>query len=243
MQVLLSVLVWAWWTIVFFTYLFIVSVLYVFTLPFDRYNQIPNCALKGLAGLLMKTVPGWTFVIKGDDLSKIEKPTIVVANHQSFLDMPLLYLLPWSMKWVAKKSLFRIPIFGWIVFMTGHIGIDRKSRRSVKKLDKLVEPVQNQIPAMIFPEGTRTNSGELMPFKNGAFMLAKRYNFQVLPVVLNGGFEAMQPGSWKFNFRQEFTISVLDPLEPGKFESVKEMKDQTFQLIEEELRQIRRADE
>lgn len=242
MRVILSALVWICWTICFLAFLVIVIVLYVLTFLFDRYNQIPNRVLKGLAWILMKLIPGWKVEIRGADVSKVQKPTIVVANHQSFLDLPLLYLLPWSMKWVAKKSLFRIPILGWIIFMTGHLGIDRESRRSVKKLGELVTPIKHGIPGMIFPEGTRTLTGELKPFKNGAFVFAERYNFQVLPVVLNGGFEAMQPGSWMFNFKQKFTVSVLDPLDPKEFESVREVKKSVCQLIDRELQLIRKSE-
>lgn len=184
--------------------------------------------------MMLKVNPGWTFEIKGADFEKIAEPTIVVANHQSFLDMPLSYLLPWSMKWVSKKALFKIPVFGWIIFMTGHLGIDRKSRRSAKALDKLVEPIKAGIPAMIFPEGTRS-SGKLKPFKNGAFRLAKQYNFNVLPIVLEGGAQAMPAGTWKVAYRQHFAISILDPLRAGNFESASELKEGAFSLIEQEL--------
>lgn len=235
MRTVFSVIVWTYWAVCIITFFFIVTVLYLFTFPFDRFNRIPNKCLKGLAWLMMKAVPGWTFEIKGADLHKIEQPTIVIANHQSFLDMPLSYLLPWSMKWVAKKDLFKIPIFGWIIYMTGHLGIDRKNMRSLKKLDKLVEPVKAGIPAMIFPEGTRSTAGRLNPFKNGAFNLAKQYNFQVLPLVLHGGSDAMPTGTWKVAYRQHFVISILEPVDSREFESASELKDTAFSLVQREL--------
>src|SRR5699024_3609185 len=102
---------------------FLVSLLYLLTFPFDRFNVIPNRVLKGLAWMMMRVNPGWAVDISGIDPAKIAEPTIVIANHQSFLDLPLLYLLPWRMKWVAKTGLFRIPTFGWIIFMTGQLGI------------------------------------------------------------------------------------------------------------------------
>lgn len=241
METIFSILLWLYWAVCIISSFFIVSVLYVLTLPFDRYNRIPNKAVKGLAWVMMKVNPGWTFEIKGVDPQKLSRPTIVVANHQSFLDMPLSYLLPWTMKWVAKKALFNIPILGWIIYMTGHLSIDRKSSRSVKKLDKLVEPIQHGIPAMIFPEGTRTRDGNLRRFKNGAFKLAKRYNFNILPIVLEGGYEAMPAGSWSVSFRQHFVLSVLDPVDSNEFESEKELKQTVHALIEKELAAIRSA--
>ncbi|HET6527721.1 MAG TPA: lysophospholipid acyltransferase family protein, partial [Balneolaceae bacterium] len=197
MRTFFSIIVWIYWAVCIITFFVIITILYVLTFPFDKYNRIPNICLKGLAWVMMKAIPGWTFEIKGADFEKLSEPTIVVANHQSFLDIPLPYLLPWRMKWVAKKGLFKIPIFGWMIYMTGHLGIDRKSMRSAKALDKLVEPIKAGIPAMIFPEGTRSSSGELKPFKSGAFWLAQKYNFNILPIVLNGGGEAMPAGTWK----------------------------------------------
>lgn len=235
MKTLFSIVIWIYWAVCIISCFIIVTILYLFTFPFDRFNRIPNKCIKGLAWVMMKVNPGWTFEMKGVDLQKISQPTIVVANHQSFLDMPISYLLPWNMKWVAKRDLFKIPIFGWIVYMGGHIGIDRQSRRSVKMLDKLVKPIQAGIPGMIFPEGTRSTSGELKPFKNGAFKLAKQYNFNILPIVLKGGGETMPPGTWKVTCRQHFVVSILDPVNPEKFESVSELKGAVSSLIEQEL--------
>ena len=156
MRALLSILVWLYWTVCFLFFLVIVTLLFLVTYPFDEYRKIPNKALKGLAWIVLKPIPTWNIKITGAELRKVKQPTLVVANHQSFLDLPLPYLLPWRMKWVAKKSLLKIPILGWLIAMTGHLMIDRKSMRSYKELTNLVEPVQQGIPAMVFPEGTRT---------------------------------------------------------------------------------------
>lgn len=235
MKTLFSIIIWIFWAVCIIGFFLVVSFLYLLTLPFDRFNTIPNKSLKGLAWIMLKVNPGWHVSIQGGDVRKISQPTIVIANHQSFLDLPLLYLLPWTMKWVAKKSMFRIPIFGWIIYMTGQLGIDRRSMRSAKKLDALVTPVKAGIPAMIFPEGTRSNTGELQDFKNGAFKLAREYNFNILPVVLKGGREAMPRGEWRVAPRQNFVISVLDPIDITHFKSVTELKDHAFSLIQKEL--------
>ncbi|MDR8391837.1 1-acyl-sn-glycerol-3-phosphate acyltransferase [Aliifodinibius sp. S!AR15-10] len=188
---------------------------------------------------MMKANPGWDVTIKGTEHYEHGKPTIFVANHQSFMDMPLTYLLPWTMKWVSKKSLFKIPVFGWIIYMTGHLGIDRKSLRSVKLLDKLVEPIQDGIPAMLFPEGTRTITGEIGNFKDGAFTLARQYNFQLQPLVLEGGHQAMPAGTWKFNLRQQFYVSVLEPVNPGDFDTVAEFREHVQEQLKNELELLR----
>lgn len=239
MQTLLSILVWAYWTICFHVCLLVVAVLYVITYPFDPYKKITNSVLKYLAWMILKPIPLWWFEVRGAQQHKIEKPTIVVANHQSFLDIPLLYLLPWRMKWVTKKGLLRIPVLGWLTAMSGHIPIDRQSLRSLSRMNDLVEPIRAGIPGLIFPEGTRSPDGTLKPFKNGAFVIAKQYNFQVLPVVLEGGHRAMPRGSWKFSFRNKFVVSVLEPVDPEDFDRADELNAAVYRQIEEELASIR----
>lgn len=238
MKTFFSILIWIYWAVCIISCFLVVSVSYLLTLPFDRFNRIPNKAIRGLAWIMMKPNPWWSIRIKAADLQKIDQPTIVIANHQSFLDLPLLYHLPWTMRWVAKKELFRIPIFGWMIYMSGQIAIDRRSMSSAKKIDTLVAPVQAGIPAMIFPEGTRSPDGELQAFKNGAFKLARKYNFNILPVVLKGGYEAMPPGSWKISAQQEFRISVLDPMNSNDYDSVAELKQEAYSLMNDELKSL-----
>lgn len=235
MRTIFGIIIWIYWAICIIAFFVIVGMLYLITWPFDRFHRIPNKALRGLGWMMLKLNPGWSFEIRGADPRKVAEPTIVVANHQSFLDLPLSYLLPWTMKWVAKKDLFKIPVLGWIIYMTGHISIDRESMRSAKVLDRLVEPIRRGIPAMIFPEGTRTRTGDLKPFKNGAFKLAKRYNFNILPVVLEGGRQAMPAGDWRAAYRQHFTVSVLETLSPEQYETEQELKEAAYALIEQEL--------
>lgn len=242
MRTVFSILIWLYWAFCIMLFCVVITILFLLTFPFDRFKTIPNRAVGWMARMMLKINSLWSFDIRGADSSKIERPTIVVANHQSFLDLPLLYLLPWKMKWVAKKSLFRIPVFGWIIYMTGQIGIDRQSRRSVKKLDKLVEPMQAGIPGMIFPEGTRSEDGELGVFKNGAFVLAERYNFNILPVVLYGSGQAMPVGNWKIKSRQKFVVSVLDPIDTRQFGSVNNVKNRTFKMIESELAKLKETE-
>lgn len=238
MNTIFSILLWIYWAICIISCFLMVFIVYLLTALFDRYNRIPNKLVQWLAWVMMKANPGWKITVQGADRRKIAKPTIVIANHRSFLDMPLMYLLPWRMKWVAKNDLFKIPIFGWIIYMTGHLGIDRASARSARKLDKLVEPIRQGIPAMIFPEGTRHTSTELGRFKNGAFRLAKRYGFQILPVAIYGSDKAMPPGSWKIAPKQTFTVSVLEPIPSDRFESKEELRQHAHSMLHREMKRL-----
>lgn len=127
--------------------------------------------------------------------------------------------------------------------MTGHIPIDRKSLVSVRAMDSLIEPVRKGIPGMIFPEGTRSRDGNVQPLKRGAFRIAEEFDFRILPVVLNGGFRAMAPGSWKFRFHTKFSISVLEPVKPSDFDDMNCLRKYIHQLFEEELADIKAAND
>ncbi|MEX0843791.1 MAG: lysophospholipid acyltransferase family protein, partial [Balneolaceae bacterium] len=167
------------------------------------------------------------------------EPTIFVSNHQSFMDMAFIYHLPWKMKWVSKRSLTYIPVMGWLVWLTGHLTINRSSKTALKKLANLVQPLNDLVPVMIFPEGTRSTDGELKLFKNGAFLLSKEYGFKIQPMVINGGHNAMPSGSGKLNPKVNFKLKVLDAIDPDDFADMKEMKDHTRLLIQQQLTKLR----
>src|SRR5699024_11504344 len=120
MRALLSILVWLYWTVCFLFFLVIVTLLFLVTYPFDEYRKIPNKALKGLAWIVLKPIPTWNIKITGAELRKVKQPTLVVANHQSFLDLPLPYFLSCRLKWVAKKSLLKITLLWWHISIICH---------------------------------------------------------------------------------------------------------------------------
>ena len=192
-----------------------------------------------MAKLMMKASPGWKINIEGAEKFDPEIPTVFIANHQSFLDMALTYHLPWQMKWVSKRSLALIPVMGWLVWLTGHLTINRSSKSALKRLDNLVQPLKDKIPVMIFPEGTRTLDGDLKRFKNGAFLLAHEYGFNIQPMVLNGGHIAMRSGSKIVEPNVNFSISILDPIPTSEFKDINTLKDHAYQLIDKELKRIR----
>lgn len=188
----------------------------------------------------MKASPWWNIQIEGTDKFDSSEPTIFVCNHQSFLDMAVIYHLPWKMKWISKKSLTYIPVMGWLVLLTGHLTINRSSKTALKKLDNLVQPLKDFVPVMIFPEGTRTMDGEVKPFKNGAFLLAMEHGFKIQPMVIDGGHAAMPSGSGNINPNVTFKLKVLDAVQPDNFENLIELKKHVRSLMIAQLKELRR---
>lgn len=122
---------------------------------------------------------------------------VYMANHQSILDIPLLLgYLPTQTRFMAKSSLFKIPIFGWSLTAGGFIPVDRSSRK--KKQDAFhlaIQRLKQGSSVLIFPEQTRSADGELLPFKRGGFLLAIKAGVSIVPVGVVGTGEAIRKGT------------------------------------------------
>jgi 1-acyl-sn-glycerol-3-phosphate acyltransferase len=123
-----------------------------------------------------------------------------MSNHRSQADIPAVIaaLDEFQLRWVAKKELTRIPIFGWALQRAGHIIVDRSDhRQAVESLRAAREKMQTGISVVIFPEGTRSLPGQrLLPFKKGGFMLAHETGIPIVPVVVLGSGDVLPPHSW-----------------------------------------------
>ncbi|MCP4606620.1 MAG: 1-acyl-sn-glycerol-3-phosphate acyltransferase [Proteobacteria bacterium] len=131
---------------------------------------------------------GMTVSVKGKENIDKNGLYIICANHQSLIDIPLLFAcLPVPIRFLAKRSLFYIPIFGWSLYLAGFIPVDRgissKARRS---LDRGAKRIKRGPSLVIFPEGTRTPDGSIHKFKTGAFTMAIRSSVPIVPVAIRG---------------------------------------------------------
>lgn len=161
------------------------ALLLAVTLPFDRNRTIPGRFIRIMAVALSWTFPPWRLRVVGEWPGR--GPYVVVANHQSMLDILLLSRLPREMKWIAKESLFKVPWIGWMFTLAGDIPVRRGDPDSgAGALRKAREYLDRGMSVMIFPEGTRSRTGELGAFKSGAFRLAIEAGIPVLPVAVSG---------------------------------------------------------
>lgn len=161
-----------------------------------------------------RLTPIWRFSVEGEGPKDIlRRGYVVVSNHQSTADPFLLSFLPWDMRWVSKESIFKLPVIGWLMKLGGDIPLRRGEADSVVQMFAACrETLAAGNCVMIFPEGTRSPDGKLLPFKPGAFQLAIEAQAPILPVVLTGTHACRPKGSLWFG-EAKAVVRVLEPVE------------------------------
>ena len=134
-------------------------------------------------------------VITGLDLVPTEGPVIYMGNHQGNFDIHALSVaIPRLFSWVAKEELFRVPVFGAAMRRAGYIPLDRSDgRKALKSMRQAADRIAAGASVVIFPEGTRSLDGQLLPFKRGAFLLAVKAGVPIVPFTINGSLERNPP--------------------------------------------------
>jgi 1-acyl-sn-glycerol-3-phosphate acyltransferase len=147
------------------------------------------------------------------------KPQIFMANHQSDFDILIaLAYIPVQFRWIAKKELFNIPIFGAAMRSAGYIEIDRHNReKALQSLDEAALRIRKGKSIMTFPEGTRSRDGEIKAFKQGAFHLAIKTGVPIVPVSIIGSGQIMPKRSVKIKSGQ-IKLVIGEPIEVKSFD-------------------------
>lgn len=184
--------------------------LLVLSWPFDRTRALPGRALRLIAVVIAFICPLWRLEME-NARRKPSRRFVAVANHESMLDIFLISHVGWEMKWVAKESIFRIPVFGWLFSLSGDIPVKRDDRDSgTAALEQAERYLRAGMPVMFFPEGTRSKTNELRPFKLGAFRAAIRTGSPILPIAVHGTRDGMPVGDpW---IRRAHARGVVLPL-------------------------------
>ena len=180
----------------------------------DPVRYRTGLLFRRLGRAITKANPAWRLTITGNTSIDPRRPYVVVSNHQSMADIPVISNLPWEMKWLAKEELFRLPFIGWMLRIAGDIRVDRKDARSGgKALQKARHYLEQHCSVMIFPEGTRTLDGLVRGFSEGAFHLAVTSNTAILPIAVDGTFDCIPKNTWRLGPPSEIRIHVLNPVE------------------------------
>jgi len=164
-----------------------VSVLCVLFRVFGAYSKLINFFAKSWTGSILLAA-GVKLDIEGLDKIDKTKSYIFIGNHQSHFDVAAVFTaLPLTARFMAKKELYKIPVFGWALAATGTVKIDRSNReKSIASMNDALARIRRGVSVIVFPEGTRSEDGQIQVFKKGGFVLALKGGIPVVPVSISG---------------------------------------------------------
>ncbi|MHB2150834.1 lysophospholipid acyltransferase family protein [Calditrichota bacterium LG25] len=198
---------------------------------FNPYSKIVDKIIRLWARGLLKAA-GVKVVVHGQEKLRKDQPYIFMSNHQGAFDILAgVVAIPVTMRFIAKKELFRIPIFAHSMRTVGMIPIDRgNSVEARKSLEEAARTLQNGVSVLIFPEGTRTRDGNIKPFKKGGFVLALKSGLPIMPMVFTGSLNIMRKNSLKLH-KGTIHVYFLDEVDTSQY---------SFEQRNELLKEVRK---
>ncbi|HIC90947.1 MAG TPA: 1-acyl-sn-glycerol-3-phosphate acyltransferase [Syntrophaceae bacterium] len=219
----------------------ILGTLAILTAIFDRSGNIIHHYGKWWAKCIL-WASGVRVEVYGLENIGSNQGYILAANHQSYYDiLALLGYLPVQFRFLAKKELFRIPIFGWAMYSAGHIPIDRsRPQKALKSLETAALRVPDGTSIIIFPEGTRSPDGKVKSFKRGGFVLAIQSRRPVVPVAIDGGYKILPRGSLKVR-SGKIKVVIGEPIDskPYSINQKGELMQKVRKMVVENFNRIR----
>jgi 1-acyl-sn-glycerol-3-phosphate acyltransferase len=161
---------------------------------------------------------GLEITVAGLERLDLSRPYVFMPNHSSFLDVLLVFaFIPQNFRSIAKEEFFAIPLMGLTVKSSGQIPLDRKSpRKGLQSIKRAAELLRRGVSIVVFPEGTRSPDGKIHEFKTTLFVLPIRTRTPVVPVLIEGTFEALRSGSILLK-HYPVKVTFLDPVSPECF--------------------------
>ncbi len=212
--------------------------IWALTAPFDRRKRVLHQFTCFWGSLYSWLNPAWPVRVEGRERIHPGETYVMVANHQSLLDILVLFRLFTHFKWVSKIENFRIPCVGWNMSLNRYIKLIRGDRESIlQMLDACRDTLRSGSSIMMFPEGTRSPDGRLKRFKPGAFEVAKDTATAILPIVVEGTADALPKRGLVLQGRHPIRIRVLDAVPHHAFanDSVAELTDRVHAIFAAEL--------
>lgn len=206
--------IWSWFvlSVSVLIWLPMVAVVRLVTMPFDKGAYAAGYLFRKVVMPNSWLNPLWKFSTSGEAPDDMRRPYVVVTNHESFVDMLLLSHLPWEMKYLSKIEIMKIPFLGQLMRLARDIPLVRGDAKSgVTALNIAKERLDKKTSVLIFPEGTRSRTGDLREFSAGAFKVAIEGGYPILPMAIHGTRDCLLSGSW-IQGRARAEVRVLEPV-------------------------------
>lgn len=220
MDLLRSLFTWIF-NILFIILMFPFTLLaWLLTAPFGRAALTIHRWLSFQGRVMIRISPLWKVNVTGRSNYDRSKNYIIISNHQSLLDIPLVKCLRMDYKWVSKIENFKVPILGQSMQLAGYVSIKRGDKESVIRMMEQSKKILDKGESLfIFPEGTRSPDNSIRRFKTGAFRLALETNTAILPVLINGTSDVLPRKGLVFDSGHRLRMKILEPITPAQFES------------------------
>jgi 1-acyl-sn-glycerol-3-phosphate acyltransferase len=237
--------IWSWVVLAILIIVFfpLVAITRLVTAPFDPGRYHAGYLFRKLAVVHQRLNPLWRFRVTGEIPTDPRHPYVVVANHESFVDILLISHLPFEMKWLSKSEFFKMPLIGWMMWLAGDIRLERGNRKArAQALIDMKDRLAKKVSVMVFPEGTRSQTGELQEFRDGAFRVAIQTGQPILPLAVLGTRDALIKHDWRFGY-SDAEVRALDPIptEGLTKADVPDLRDRTRAVIADALETMRAA--
>ncbi|MCF8027599.1 MAG: 1-acyl-sn-glycerol-3-phosphate acyltransferase [Desulfobacteraceae bacterium] len=209
-------------------------VIKVATVAFDRRLVILQQFTCFWGALYTWIIPAWKIRIQGREHIDSKKARVVVSNHQSLLDILVLFNLFCHFKFVSKSEIFKVPLIGWNMRFNRYIELKRGDKRSITRMMKDCKKALDEgSSVLIFPEGTRSPDGNVRNFKSGAFILATEHQAPIQPIVISGTNKALPKYSINFHGKCDIRVRVMPEIPYEQFSHLS--PEETALMVREKI--------
>jgi 1-acyl-sn-glycerol-3-phosphate acyltransferase len=209
----LSLVFWATCVVLVLLWTPFIAIYRVATLRSDPDRYRVGYVFHRIAVVAARLNPFWDFRVVDGVHPDPRRPYVFVANHQSNADPFLVAMVPWEMKWLSKKSMFDIPLLGWMMRVAGDVEVDRGNKESAHRaLVEMRKRLDRKLSVVVFPQGTRSPDGTVGAFRDGGFRLAIEAGVDVIPLAVAGTAQSLPKGSLFFRGKTSATVTVLPPV-------------------------------
>jgi 1-acyl-sn-glycerol-3-phosphate acyltransferase len=185
------------WDPLIWLYTIVLGLLSLISSLFDGSGRIQHGFARLWSRMILGTI-GAPVTVEGLEKIDTAKAHVYVVNHLSALDIPVLYLyLPFQFRILAKREVFRYPFMGWHLRRSGQIPVDLENpKKSIRSLHRAVDAIKNNMSLVIFPEGGRSEDGQLQAFMGGAFFAAIKAQTDIVPMAMIGTYDMLKMNTW-----------------------------------------------
>jgi 1-acyl-sn-glycerol-3-phosphate acyltransferase len=234
--VVFNVLFWSYFLASSALFFVVIVLLWLTTAPFDRRRSAMHAVSSFWAAHYLAYAPGAGVVVRGRERLDPRASYVYASNHASMVDILACMALYLPYRWVSKLENVYVPFIGWALYLDDHVLVRRRDLGSIKRMAKKCHALLASGHSLfVFPEGTRSPDGRLLPFFSGAFRFAARHRRPLVPVVLHGTRDVLGKGRLLVS-PHPVTVEVLEPIDPAVVDhDWKKLRDLVRSRMEEAL--------